>query len=152
MNMRIWTYVCSIVALSFILSTARAGDAANMVLEPLQGEWAMTSCEIGGSPLPDPMIKTGKRIVKGDEITVTVAGMLIMKAKITVDATKNPKTIDYVVSDGNHKGKTVLGIYEVDGDTLKSCFAAPDQPRPDAFESKKDDGRTNSVWKKQVAK
>ncbi len=56
----------------------------------------------------------------------------------TVDATKKPKTIDVVPSMGKDKGKTLLGIYEVDGDSLKLCVAddASVKERPKEFASK----------------
>ena len=72
-----------------------------------------------------------------------------MKAKITIDPSKKPKTIDYQMTDGFTKGKTQLGIYEVDGDTFKSCFGKPGTERPTEFTSKPGDGRTLSVWKRE---
>jgi uncharacterized protein (TIGR03067 family) len=98
------------------------------------------------------MLKTGKRVCKDDQVTVNVGGMLIMKAKFTLDPTKTPKTIDYQVTEGPNAGKTQLGIYELaDDGTAKFCFAAPGKDRPDAFENQPADGRTLSVWQKQQA-
>src|SRR5262245_37942697 len=116
MNKRVLTPLLATLACCVLIGAGDDG-AKRKDLEPLQGEWQMVSCEIGGNPLPEQMAKTGIRVVKGEQIDVHVGGMLIMKAKISVDAAKSPKTIDYVVEDGNHKGKTVLGIYELDGDT-----------------------------------
>ena len=74
-----------------------------------------------------------------------------MKAKITIDPTKKPKTIDYQVIDGPTKGKKHLGIYELAGDTLKSCFGAPGAERPTDFTSKPGDKHTATVWKRAKA-
>ena len=71
-----------------------------------------------------------------------------MKAKITLDPSKKPKTIDYLVSDGPTKGQKLLGIYEIEGDTLKSCFGAPGAGRPTEFSGKTGQRRTVSVWKR----
>jgi uncharacterized protein (TIGR03067 family) len=71
-----------------------------------------------------------------------------MKAKVTVDPGKKPKTIDYDVTDGFFKGKKQLGLYEIDGDTAKFCFANPDAERPTDFTTKEGSGRTVSVWKR----
>ena len=40
------------------------------------------------------------------------------------------------------------GIYEIDGDNYKVCFAPPGKDRPKEFSSKGDEGLTLSVWKK----
>jgi len=72
----------------------------------------------------------------------------VMKAKFKIDPIKKPKTIDYTVTDGPEKGKTVLGIYELDGDTVKFCFSAPDKERPSEFTAKEGSGRTLSLWKR----
>ena len=93
-----------------------------------------------------------KRVCKGDELTVTNGEQLVMRAKITLDPTKTPKTIDYKVIDGPTKGTTQHGIYELTGDELKSCFGAPDAERPTDFDSKSGDQRTSTVWKRKPAK
>jgi uncharacterized protein (TIGR03067 family) len=127
---------------------AADGDAAKQELARMQGEWTMTSGTADGYALPDEMLRDFKRVCKGDEVTTTMAGRVFMKATIKIDPAKKPKTIDYVVSEGDTKGKTQLGIYELDGDTFKSCFAAPGADRPTDFTSKPGDGRTSTVWKR----
>jgi len=114
----------------------------------LEGEWSMVSGEIEGQALPEAFVKTGKRIVKGNQTTVTISGQIFMKATFTVDASKKPKTIDFMMTDGPSKGAKQQGIYELDGDTLRSCFASPGKDRPTDFRTKAGDGRTASVWKR----
>jgi uncharacterized protein (TIGR03067 family) len=114
----------------------------------LQGEWTMESGVADGYPMPDEMRRNFKRILKGNELTVMNGDQIFMKAKITIDPAKKPKTMDYEVIDGLTKGKKQLGIYEVEGDTFKSSFAAPDGPRPTDFESKPGQMRTSTVWKR----
>ena len=99
--------------------------------------------------MPDAMRKQMKRVCKGDEITTTMSGQLFIQAKITLDPSKKPKTIDYQMTGGYTKGQKQLGIYEVDGDTFKSCFSKPGAERPTDFTTKPDDGRTVSVWKRE---
>jgi uncharacterized protein (TIGR03067 family) len=48
-----------------------------------------------------------------------------LKGTFKTDATKKPKTIDMVVKEVRNDGKTIVGIYEQDGDTLKWCAAEP---------------------------
>src|SRR5215813_8734366 len=104
---------------------SQENDAIRKDLTLLQGQWSMVSGSADGQPMPEEMRKQMKRVCKGDETTTTMGGEVYLKAKITIDPSKKPKTIDYQMTDGFTKGKKVLGIYEVDGDTFKSCFATP---------------------------
>ena len=121
-------------------------ESAKKDLAQLQGEWSMASGIRGGQALPNEMLKNSRRVCKADETTVVIGGQLLMKARFTLDASKKPKTIDYQITDGTNAGKTQLGIYELDGDTVKFCFAAPGKDRPTDFSSKAGDGGTLSVW------
>ena len=124
-------------------------EAIKKDVAQLQGEWSMVSGSADGNAMPDAMKETAKRICKGDETTVTVGAQLFMKAKFTIDPSRKPKTIDYLMLDGPTKGKKQLGIYELTGDTAKFCFGSPGAERPTDFTSKPGDHRTLSVWKRE---
>jgi uncharacterized protein (TIGR03067 family) len=128
---------------------AEENEAVKKDLVQLQGEWSMVSGSADGQPMPDEMRMQMKRVCTGDETTTTMGGQIFMKAKITIDPSKKPKTIDYQMTHGFNKGKKQLGIYEVDGDTFKSCFGKPGGERPADFTSRPGDGRTLSVWKRE---
>ncbi len=140
--------ILMVLALAVSGAALRADTDAKADLTGLQGQWSMVRGVADGELLPDYMVRMGKRICKDDVITVTIGAQLIMKATITIDATKKPKTIDFDITEGPNKGKKQLGIYELEGDTLKSCFAAPDAARPADFDSKPGDLRTSTVWKR----
>jgi RNA polymerase sigma factor (sigma-70 family) len=131
-------------------STAKAKliEEQKKELDRFAGEWAMVSGSIGGQAMPDAMLKTMKREVKGDELTVTMNGQVYFKATITLDPATTPRTIDYAMTEGMTKGKTQLGIYEWEDGNLRFSFASPGKDRPSDFSSKPDDGRTVSVWKR----
>jgi len=137
------------LAVSICGILAAENDPVNSDLARLQGEWRMVSGSADGQPMPEQMVKQMKRIGKGDETTTTIAGQLFFKAKIAIDPSKNPKTIDYQMTDGVTKGQKQLGIYELEGDSLKSCFGKPGAARPIDFTSRPGDGRTLSVWKRE---
>jgi hypothetical protein len=63
-----------------------------------------------------------------------------------VDAEITTKT-----QDGETRTIKVLGIYELDGDTMKTCLAAPGKERPTEFSSKEGSGRMSYVWKREKA-
>jgi uncharacterized protein (TIGR03067 family) len=149
-TMRI-TLVIGLVAAGISPAWGADDQTVKTDLALLQGEWSMVSGSANGQPMPDDMLKQMKRVCKGDETTTTMGGQVFMKAKITIDPSKNPKTIDYEMTDGFTKGKKQLGIYEVSGDTFKSCFAKPGAERPTDYTSSPNDGRTLSVWKREKA-
>ena len=141
-------FLIGLVAVALAPAWAEENEAVKQDLAQLQGEWSMVSGSADGQPVPEPMLKQMKRICKGDETTTTSAGNLFFKARITIDPSKKPKTIDYQMIDGFTKGKKQLGIYEVEEDTFRSCFGKPGAERPTDFSSKPGDGRTLSVWKR----
>jgi uncharacterized protein (TIGR03067 family) len=145
------TQLIALAIAAIALVRAEDNEAARKDLAQLQGEWSMVSGTADGFPIPDTMLPNSKRVCKGDELTATVGGQLIMKAKITIDPSRTPKTIDYDVIEGPTKGKKHLGIYELDGDTLKSCFGAPGAERATDFTSKPGEKRTSTVWKRAKA-
>jgi len=142
------TVALGIVLLVLAGSQADDGAAAKRDMEAMQGEWTMASGAADGYPIPDTMLRDFRRVCKGDEVVTTMGGRVYMKATVKLDPSKSPKAIDYAVTDGPTKGKTQLGIYQLDGDTFKSCFAAPGAERPADFASKPGDQRTSTVWKR----
>ncbi len=132
-----------------LVGADKDADAVKKDLAQLEGEWSMVSGEIDTMALPDEYLKNAKRVSKGDETTVTFGKMLFMKAKYTIDPTKKPKTINYIMTDGPTKGKTQLGIYELDGEKVKFCFAAPGKDRPKEFKTSEGSERVLSVWKRE---
>ena len=133
---------------TFAILLVRAADdeATKKDLAQLQGEWTMVSGSADGQPMPEDMRKQMKRVCKGDELTVTMGDQVYLKAKITIDPSKKPKTIDYDMTEGFSKGKKQLGIYELNGDTFKACFNSAGAERPTEF--KAGDGLTLSEWKR----
>jgi len=138
----------TLVAVLLLAGAVAAQDGNKKEISLLDGEWSMVSGQADGRDMPKEFVNTGKRVAKDGEVTIMIAGQVFFKAKFTIDATKKPKTIDYVMTEGFTKGKTQLGIYELDGDTVKFCFAAPDKERPTDFTAKEGSQRTFSVWKR----
>jgi uncharacterized protein (TIGR03067 family) len=138
------------------LETLRRGPAEEEPVEvaeldgredELSGEWQMVSCIRDGYTLEPMLVKSGRRIGRGGE-TITMFGkQVFMRARYTLDATQQPKAIDYNITGGTSKGKTQYGIYEMDGELLRICYAGPGQSRPTDFTSATGAGKTVTVWK-----
>ena len=50
-----------------------------------------------------------------------------------LDLTKKPRRMDATYTKGSEKGKTYLGIYSLEGDTLKWCVNVSQDERPAKF-------------------
>ncbi len=150
------TVVITILALiaSLSVTVLRAiGDDAKAATKKLDGTWVIESI------LRDPREKAedeGKGIhcvVAGEKVSLKlpgedkVAGGLMIK----IDTTKKPNVID-LWSDESSFGKPVdeilkeppvLGIYELDGDSLKVCWVGlENRERPAKFASESGSGCT----------
>jgi uncharacterized protein (TIGR03067 family) len=114
----------------------------------LEGEWKMVTGVMSGVEMDDSMKKWVKRVTEGNISTVLAGPQTMLKVECTTDASRSPKTIDYMNLAGAHKGKQQAGIYEFEGGVLKICVSGPGMPRPSEFVSKPGDLRAFTVWKK----
>jgi len=139
---------CLVPALT--VGTAGAqDDAAKKELKKLEGTWATVSIEAAGQKVTDEdKIKTRKLTTKGEKYTLKV-GDETVQGTIEINPTKKPKTIAVKPESGTNKGKTLLGIYELDGDSLKICLALPDKDRPTAFATAAENGQQLVVYKRE---
>jgi uncharacterized protein (TIGR03067 family) len=125
-------------------SVAKSANSSTH-LEPapeLEGEWAMTSLVSSGEAMERKWAQYGKRVAKGNELTVCMAGQVQVQAKFTVDRSKKPNTIDYLLKNGRRQ----YGIYELNGKDLKVIFSSPGSERPADFSTAKRDGKTLTIW------
>jgi uncharacterized protein (TIGR03067 family) len=104
--------------------------------EKLQGTWVWVEAERGGKKAGADEIKDFKMVFRGDKLSVDPGGDN-REGTFKLDPAQKPKTIDLMLEDGPEKGKTIRGIYSLDGDTLKLCFDdMGDNDRPTDFTSK----------------
>src|ERR1017187_5442618 len=81
-------FLIGLAAVTISSAWAEENEAVKKDLAQLQGEWSMVSGFVDGQPMPDLLLKQIKRVCKGDEATVTMAGQIYIKAKITIDPSK----------------------------------------------------------------
>jgi len=120
------------------VSTLAAGQAPGA----LQGTWEVTELTAYGKQV-DPKLYLGTKFVfDKDKLTVVPPNdkleEFVKRAfTINVNPKKQPAEVDLTALDGDNKGVTSPGIYELNGDTLRWC--QPDGPkskdRPKAFVS-----------------
>jgi uncharacterized protein (TIGR03067 family) len=122
-------------AFVLILSSACAAGAADPQENELDGAWLPVKAELAGQEFPEQIRKSIKLEVQGDKYTVTV-GKLIDRGVCKLDPAAKPKAIDITSAEGPNKDKTILAIYQRDGDTLKVCYDLSGKQRPTEFKTK----------------
>jgi len=135
--MRTALLVAFSVAASIFANAAQADEE----LTKLTGKWTVESFEFNGQAVTEMIAAV--REFKGDQYTLTPKSGQTFSGTARIDATQTPKQIDLMLAD-----RTLRGIYEVDGTTLKLAYALEGDARPTAFESKADSGVVLVVHKK----
>jgi uncharacterized protein (TIGR03067 family) len=103
----------------------------------IEGTWQATAGTDHGKKAPASEAKSMSITFKGGNYVVKVGGRTVATGTYKVDASKKPSEIDRTTNEGPDKGKAMLGIYEVKGDTLKTAFEEPGKPRPTTFDGQK---------------
>lgn len=124
------------VALTLVLSIALAASGGDgKAGDSIQGTWLPSTATLGGAMFPDEVRKTIKLMVKDDRYTVTV-GKVVDEGTVKLIPGDKPKAMDITCTDGPNKGKTILAIYEREGDTLRICYDLSGKSRPTEFKSR----------------
>src|SRR5262245_55136629 len=123
------TLACVVCALIAGRSTADDTDP-----KPLAGTWAIHAATLGGRDhLDDYKGMTLK--VDGNKYVVGF-GTVQDEGTLTLGSTKDDKTIDLKTKPGGlFKGRTMPGIYKIDGDKLTVCVTTETQDRPTKYEA-----------------
>src|SRR5262245_26427939 len=133
MSVRALTFL--VVGSLLIATTTAQSGGARKDAEKLKGTWVVVAHENDGKPEPVSKTKPGQVVITNDTVTISVKDKL-EGSNYKVDATNRPHQIDMTCASGKDKGKTVKGIYELNGDELKICFAQPGDERPAAFSTR----------------
>ena len=127
-------------------------DASKKELKAIAGMWRPVSAENNGFKVTEDDLKGTRRSLDADgKWCVRQGDKTVVEWKVkSLDPTKTPKAIDIEVASGEYKGVVYLGIYELDGDTLRICFAMPDRPvRPTEFSAGQGSVRALSEFKRE---
>ena len=132
-----------------VLAAGGEDDAIKKDRKLMAGTWRVISYEKDGKKTPAEQLEKTRSIFSADgKAMVQREGKTIIKGNFKIDPTKKPKQSEATYTEGELKGKTVLGIYEVDGDSMRICFSISGKDRPTEFSSKPDSGHVLIVYKR----
>lgn len=142
------TAVLALVAVTTTATAFADDEQAKKDLKALVGTWQYTSQQEDGQETDKTNLKAVTVIVTADgKWDVKHEGTTFLEGTVKLDPSKKPKAADWTITtEGELKGKTALGIYDVDEDTWKHCFGF--DKRPEKFESKEGSKVTNAVLKR----
>jgi uncharacterized protein (TIGR03067 family) len=87
----------------------------------LQGTWVAVAGENSKEKF-DKELKDIRLVFQGDKLTLRLGGE-VLHATYKLDPSRKPKAIDLTSAGGRARGKTVLGIYALEGGALSLRFA-----------------------------
>lgn len=113
-------------------------------LDRFQGTWYLVAAMKDGNALPEDKVKQMTIVIKGD--TFRFPGLAdddtSREGTIKLDENKTPKEMDAIST----KKEVMLGIYRMDDNGYKVCFAPAGKPRPTDFASQPGSGYILQSW------
>lgn len=127
----------------------RGQDSSGEELKKLRGAWNPAAMSLDGVPVSEGDLKKFQLQIQDDQYTLSFDGRTSYQAGIKLGKEKNVRSIDTVPTAGPYEGKGMQGIYNLEGDTLKVCFATKfNEARPGGFDSKPGSGYIMAVYKR----
>ncbi len=148
--MRTGVLVCA--ALIFTGTLTGAADEPAKEWENLQGKWKVVVKD-GKADYPwDYIAKNGWFVIAKEKATLVIREgkeeLKLAEFAVKIDASKSPKvvtlTVEYIAPEGEkakQKGKKLVGVYSIDGDTVRIMLGEEKNP-PKSFPVKGDEGVT----------
>ena len=112
------------------------------------GVWIATEAQRDGKAAPDDI---GHHLAFNDgRFVITSNDQPVYSGTVTVDTTSNPARIDFVHAEGQAKGMTWEGIYQLNDNNLVICDDAfdPAKKRPTSFSTAAGSGHVLITFKR----
>ena len=144
------TRLLMIAALGVLLTACnrQAPPAAPKTdLDRFQGTWYLVSAMQDGKALDQDKVKQTTIVFKGDTFRFPGSAEYATSKEGTIklDENKTPKEMDAISTEK----ETMLGIYALEENGYKVCFAPAGKPRPTEFSSAPGSGYILQSWQRQ---
>jgi uncharacterized protein (TIGR03067 family) len=132
------------VALGRVWADDDKDKALKEELKRLDGTWEVVARVADGKEVTLSDDEKAQATVKDGKFTLRLGGREAGQGSLKLDPSAKPKAID-IIPEG---GEAMPGVYELKGDELKVCRAAPGSERPKKVESKEGSGHILDTWKR----
>ncbi len=122
-----------IVSATVLTAHAQKKEEKKEEVNKLEGAWTATGWARGEGFIGPDMVNT--ELVVGKDTYEFPKGINRISGKGAYKLTAGKNHVDFTPADGPAKGKTLLGIYKVEGDKLTLCFRSAGAERPTEFKS-----------------
>jgi uncharacterized protein (TIGR03067 family) len=143
------TALLMIAGLGLLLAACsrQAPAAPKTDLDRFQGTWYLVMAMQDGQTLPEDKVKQTTIVFKGDTFRFPGSAEYATSKSGTIklDETKTPKEMDAISTEK----EVMLGIYVLQENGYKVCFAPPGKARPTNMSSAPGSGYTLQVWARE---
>jgi uncharacterized protein (TIGR03067 family) len=143
--MRLFPLALGLSLLAGFLSAAPAPKEEIKDKDKLQGTWEIVSIDYEGQHYGAESYRGWRYILTGDKMVRKLNDDTNRESVFVLDPSKKPKTIDLTYEEPPGSKHTALGVYELDGDTLKWCFGDDPSTRPTGFDTSLGSGAKTSI-------
>ncbi len=117
----------------------------------IEGIWRCVSSTFSGIPTHKKVVDSFKLELTSDLYRMFREDKLLYEGTYTLDDTTNPKLMTIFPVEREDRLFTILGLYELDEDTLTLCLMPGGQERPTSLTSAFGSSSDLKVWKRGIS-
>jgi uncharacterized protein (TIGR03067 family) len=112
----------------------------NSAIRALEGVWVPVNASVAGTPLAVADLRVRYLLLEGGGYRIVDGSNRVVDGgEYHIDAAATPARMDIVGRTGPHAGRTLLAIYELNGDELTVCYDLEGRGRPARLEARDDE-------------